>query len=63
VTFSASISGGTFSSTTCTLSAGSCSVTYTPPLLLTSTTITITATYAGDPVHSGGSGHTDVHVT
>src|SRR5947199_10232593 len=44
---------GTFSSTTCTLSAGSCSVTYTPTVVGHAL---ITGTYGGDSVHSGSSG-------
>src|SRR5947199_6874769 len=44
---------GTFSSTTCTLSAGACSVTYTPTVVGHAL---ITGTYGGDSVHTGSSG-------
>ena len=55
VTFSAQPGGkGTFSSTTCTLFFGSCSVTYTPSLT-TQGSVTITASYQGDPAHAGSS--------
>ncbi len=46
-------STGTFSATTCTLSSGSCSVTYTPTVVGHAL---ITGTYAGDSVHNGSSG-------
>jgi large repetitive protein len=61
VHFSDNASGG-FSTTDCTLSSGSCSVTYTGPLVLLPTNVTITATYSGDTDHSGGSGMTSVTV-
>jgi hypothetical protein len=59
VTFSASPADGTFSATSCTLSSGSCSVTFTPN---TVTTITITASYGGDSVHSTSSGTSSITV-
>jgi hypothetical protein len=46
---------GSFSSTTCTLMGGKCSVTYTPS---TTNTATITATYSGDTNNVGSSGNT-----
>src|SRR5207249_4181663 len=46
-------STGTFSATTCTLSGGSCSITYTPTVVGHAL---ITGTYAGDSVHNGSSG-------
>src|SRR5207247_1320541 len=46
-------STGSFSATSCTLSAGSCSVTYTPTVVGHAL---ITGTYAGDSVHTGSSG-------
>ncbi|HEV2227016.1 MAG TPA: Ig-like domain repeat protein [Nitrososphaerales archaeon] len=52
--------GGGFSTTACTLSSGSCSVTYTGPLVLGPTTATITATYSGDTDHGVGSDMTDI---
>lgn len=55
--------GGGFSTMDCTLSSGSCSVTYTGPLVLVpGTLVTITATYSGDTDHSVGSGMTTVTV-
>src|SRR5438093_508315 len=52
VTFTTN-STSTFSSTTCTLSAGACSVTYTPTVVGHAL---ITGTYGGDSVHTGSSG-------
>src|SRR5207247_4365607 len=46
-------STGSFSATTCTLAAGTCSVTYTPTVVGHAL---ITGTYAGDNVHTGSSG-------
>jgi phosphatidylinositol-3-phosphatase len=46
-------STGTFSSPSCTLSAGSCSVTYTPTF---AGHHLLTGTYSGDSVHTGSSG-------
>ena len=54
--------GGTFSPSQCTLTSGSCSVTFTAPLVTSPTDVTITATYAGDVVHSGGYYQTAVRV-
>jgi hypothetical protein len=59
VTWTASVSGGKLSSTTCTLTAISstqsqCSVTYTAPSK--TGTVTITATYNGDSSHNTSSG-------
>ncbi|MDA4119383.1 MAG: Ig-like domain repeat protein [Thaumarchaeota archaeon] len=54
VHFSANVSGG-FSPTDCTLVSGSCSATFTAFALTLPTTISITATYAGDTDHGGGS--------
>ncbi|HLQ06270.1 MAG TPA: Ig-like domain repeat protein, partial [Nitrososphaerales archaeon] len=62
VHFSDNGAGGGFSTTDCTLSSGSCSVTYTPTFVLVTTPVTITATYSGDTDHSGGSGMTDITV-
>jgi hypothetical protein len=62
VSFNASVTG-VFSPTSCTLSSGSCSVTFTPPGVSTSTTIQITATYSGDTDHSGGSDSTTIQAT
>src|SRR5439155_216346 len=47
-------STGSFSSTTCTLASGSCSVTFTPSA--SSGHILITGAYGGNSVHSGSSG-------
>lgn len=58
----ASDSGGTFSPTQCALASGSCSVTFTAPVVSAQTRVTITAFYFGDAVHSGGSGQTVIHV-
>src|SRR5207249_5533650 len=52
VTFTTN-STGTFSATTCTLSAGACSVTYTPTVVGHAL---ITGAYGGDSVHTGSSG-------
>ena len=56
VTF-ASNQPGTFSSTTCTVSAGQCSVTYMPGA---AGAHTITASYAGDEMHTPSSGNTSI---
>jgi hypothetical protein len=56
VTFTSN-NAGTFSSTTCTLSAGQCSVTYMPSA---AGAHTITASYGGDPVHTPSSGNTSI---
>ena len=57
VAFSSSGSAGTFSATSCTLSNGSCSVTFTPTA---AGTATITATYTGDPGHAGSSAQASI---
>jgi hypothetical protein len=66
VTWTASVSGGSFTSGTCTLSAISatqsqCSVTYTTPS--TAGAVTITAKYSGDSIHALGSGTSKLTVT
>jgi hypothetical protein len=54
VTFTVNpIGQGTFGTATCTLSAGSCSVTYTPT---SAGSVTVTGTYNGDTDHSTSSG-------
>lgn len=53
---------GSFDSTTCALSGGSCSVSYTPGAG-SEGTHTITASYAGDSTHSSSSGNTDLTVS
>ncbi len=63
VHFSANVSGTFSPSTDCTLSGGSCSVSYSTLAFGTPTTIAITATYAGDTDHSGGSDVTYVTLT
>ncbi len=56
VTFSSSVGTGTFTpATTCTLSGGTCSVTYTQGA---TGTVTITASYGGDANNPGSSGTT-----
>jgi Bacterial Ig-like domain (group 3) len=62
VHFSDNGAGGGFSTTDCTLSGGSCSVTYTGPFSLLPISVSITATYSGDTDHSGGSGTTNITV-
>jgi len=66
VTWTASVSGGSFTSTTCTLSAISstqsqCSVTYTAPSKAGA--VTITAKYGGDSAHLTSSGTSKLTVT
>jgi len=51
--------GGTFSSASCIISAGSCAVSYTPPPGYAGT-ITIGAGYAGDATHSASDGKTTI---
>lgn len=51
---------GTFSSTSCVLSSGSCAVSYTPTS--NSPQITITASYSGDPNNVGSSGSDSLNV-
>ncbi|MGI0074692.1 MAG: hypothetical protein ACREA5_01980, partial [Nitrosotalea sp.] len=47
--------GGTFNPSSCIVSSGSCTVSYTPPTNYGGA-ITITASYGGDATHSGSSG-------
>ncbi len=47
--------GGTFSPTSCTLSSGSCIVSYTPSTT-SANSVTITASYSGDGTHSSSTG-------
>jgi len=51
VSLTDSNSGGTFSPTSCTLSSGNCTSSYTPGPSLQST-VTVTATYLGDSTHA-----------
>jgi hypothetical protein len=51
---------GTFSSSTCTLSSGSCSVTYTPSSK--TSPVTINASYSGDTKNSASSGAFSLNV-
>jgi hypothetical protein len=51
---------GQFSPTTCTLSSGRCSVTFTPS---SATSQTVAATYGGDAGHVGSQGSTTLQVT
>lgn len=62
VHFSANVSG-TFTPTDCTLSSGSCSVSYSTPTIGPPTTIAITATYSGDTDHPVGSDVAYVRLT
>jgi len=55
ITWSDGNAGGLFSSTTCTLSAGMCTTSYTPSSSATNS-ITMTGTYAGDSTHQTSSG-------
>jgi hypothetical protein len=66
VTWTASTSGGSFTSKTCTLTAISqtqsqCIVTYTTPS--TAGAVTITAKYGGNPTHGISSGTSKLTVT
>jgi hypothetical protein len=66
LSWSASVSGGSFSSGTCTLSAtsssqSSCQVTYTTQS--TTGSVTITAKYLGDSTHKNSSGKSALTVT
>jgi len=66
ITWTASTSGGSFTSKTCTLAAISatqsqCSVTYTTPS--TAGAVTITAKYGGNPTHGISSGTSKLTVT
>jgi hypothetical protein len=60
VSFSSSSSGGAFNPTSCTLSSGSCSVSYSDSI---AGSPTITATYSGDANNAGSSGSTTITVT
>jgi hypothetical protein len=62
VTWSDGNIGGTFSSSSCTLSSGICTVTYTPPSNYGGT-VTITTSYGGDDSHSGSSGTSTLTAT
>jgi hypothetical protein len=62
VNFHSSIAG-TFSSTSCSLLSGSCSVTFTPSNVVTMPFIEITATYSGDGDHGGSSASTTIQAT
>ena len=55
VTWSGGSAGGTFSHTSCTLSSGSCTTSYTASTNSPSSVV-ITASYAGDSTHSGSAG-------
>ena len=61
-TISWSVNGGSVSPTTCTLSSGSCSTTYTAPSHQTGT-FTVTASYSGDSRNYSSSGSTNVVVS
>jgi len=63
VHFSANVSGTFKPSTDCALSGGTCSVSYSTLAIGTPTTVAITATYAGDTDHSGGSDVAYVQLT
>jgi hypothetical protein len=60
VSWGTSSGGGSFSSPNCTLSSGSCAVTYSDSSIGSPT---ITATYGGDSNNGGSSGTTGVSVT
>ena len=66
VSFSSLPGPGAFSNPTCTLSgtgaSANCQLTYTPAASTPVRTDTITATYSGDPSHSGSTGTTSVKV-
>src|SRR5207248_9548558 len=53
-------STGSFSATSCTLAAGTCSVTYTPTVVGHAL---ITGTYAGDSIHTGSNGQLTLAAT
>ncbi len=57
VSFSSTGATGTFSPTSCTLSSGSCSVTFTPSA---SGSTTVTGSYGGDSNHGTSSGTTSI---
>ena len=60
VTWSSGSAGGTFSRTSCPLSSGSCTTLYTAST--SSSTVTITVSYAGDSTHSGSAGISSLSV-
>ena len=62
VTWSDGNNGGTFSASSCVLSSGSCTVSYTPPTDY-SGTITITGSYGGDSAHTSSSATTTLTST
>src|SRR6185312_3012905 len=62
VTWSDGNNGGTFSVSSCVLSSGSCTVSYTPPTDY-SGTITITGSYGGDSTHTSSSAATTLTST
>ncbi len=53
--------GGTFSASSCTLSSGSCGVSYTPSANSPSS-VTITASYGGDTSHQSSSGSSNLSI-
>ena len=55
--------GGSFGSTSCVLSSGACTFTYTPPAGTAGTTITISAMYEGDSIHQPSAGSTTLTPT
>ncbi len=61
ISWSDANTGGTFSSASCTLSSGSCNVSYTPASNSPST-VSITASYAGDSTHSASSGKSQLSI-
>jgi FIMAH domain len=61
-TFSDGGAGGAFGSLSCTLSRGSCTVSYTPPDNAAGTTITISASYEGDSAHQPSTGSAQLSV-
>ena len=61
VTWSSGNAGGTFSRTSCPLSSASCTTAYTAATNSPSS-VTITATYAGDSAHSGSAGISSLSV-
>src|SRR2546427_147754 len=61
ISWSDANTGGTFSSASCTLSFGSCYVSYTTAANSPSS-VTISASYAGDSTHSASSGKTQLSI-
>jgi hypothetical protein len=62
ISFGDGNAGGTFNPSSCTLSSGSCTSTYTPATNSPGT-VTITASYGGDSSHSTSSGSTPLAIT